>query len=377
VPEVDQLHAEAQVGLVGAEPGHGLRVGEHGDLPDRCAGDPFDRGGHRVGDDGPDVGAVGEAHLGVELHELELPVGPEVLVAQAPGDLVVAVEPTHHEQLLEQLGALGQRVELARGEAGRHDEVARPFGGGRDQHRGLDLDEAVGLHRSADRAVDRGPESEVALESLAPQVQVPVAQSQHLVDVGPVTDRDRRWLRRVEHLERSRRHLDRTGEEVGVDRARRALADRAGDPEAVLGPHAVRIGAVDAVGVDHDLDHACGVAQVEEQDAAVVPAAGHPPAELDGLADVVGPEVPGPVRAHHVIAPGGRSVVAGPGVVAVARRSQATSSARGTSDCSASGARRSLIPTTPRSASRAPSMTAYRAPERSASFHWAFTERPP
>ena len=44
-----------------------------------------------------------EAHLRIELHELVLPVGPEVLVAKTAGDLVVAIDARHHQQLLEQL----------------------------------------------------------------------------------------------------------------------------------------------------------------------------------------------------------------------------------------------------------------------------------
>ena len=36
------------------------------------------------GDDRDDVVLTGEAHLRVELHELELPVGAQVLVAEAP-----------------------------------------------------------------------------------------------------------------------------------------------------------------------------------------------------------------------------------------------------------------------------------------------------
>ena len=47
---------------------------------------------HRLADHGHDVVGVGEAHLDVELHELELAVGAQVLVAQAARDLVVAVE---------------------------------------------------------------------------------------------------------------------------------------------------------------------------------------------------------------------------------------------------------------------------------------------
>ena len=42
----------------------------------------------------------------------------EVLVAEALHDLEVAVEARHHEELLEELRALGERVELARRSGG-------------------------------------------------------------------------------------------------------------------------------------------------------------------------------------------------------------------------------------------------------------------
>jgi hypothetical protein len=47
------------------------------------------------------------------------------------------------KQLLELLGRLGQRVELAGVDAGRHDVVARAFGRGLDKDRRLDLKEAA------------------------------------------------------------------------------------------------------------------------------------------------------------------------------------------------------------------------------------------
>ncbi len=54
------------------------------------------------------------------------------------------------------------------------------------------------------------------------------------------------------------------------------------------------------LGVAHDdLDDPGRVAQVEEGDAAVVAAAGHPAGERHGLPDVVRPEASGGVRADH------------------------------------------------------------------------------
>ncbi len=76
VGELDELHPEPQVGLVGAET---LRRLVPGHARDRHRPFPgarhFGRGEHRDRDRVEHVLLVGEAHLDVELHELELAVG--------------------------------------------------------------------------------------------------------------------------------------------------------------------------------------------------------------------------------------------------------------------------------------------------------------
>ena len=59
-----------------------------------------------------------ERHLDVDLGELGLAVGAQVLVAEAARDLVVALDAGDHQQLLEELRRLRQRVELARRSCG-------------------------------------------------------------------------------------------------------------------------------------------------------------------------------------------------------------------------------------------------------------------
>jgi hypothetical protein len=62
----------------------------------------------------PHVLLRGETHLEIELVELtRRAVGARVLVAVTGGDLEVAVEAGGHQQLLELLRRLGQRVEPA------------------------------------------------------------------------------------------------------------------------------------------------------------------------------------------------------------------------------------------------------------------------
>ena len=143
---LDQLEAEAQVGLVAAVAVHRLVPGDGGDRRRALAGDGLGGVEHGLGDERQHLVLRDEAGLGVELHELVLPVGPEVLVAQAAGDLVVAVGAADHQQLLEQLGRLREGVEAARHLARRHEELAGALRRGRHQHRGLDLDEALALH---------------------------------------------------------------------------------------------------------------------------------------------------------------------------------------------------------------------------------------
>ena len=117
IGEVVELHAVANVGLVRSEAVDGLAVrearegvGEDGSLGNDGARDGE---GHAL-HPGHDVVLAHEAHLQVELGELGLAVAAQVLVAQAARDLEVAVEAADHEQLLELLGALGQRVDVAR-----------------------------------------------------------------------------------------------------------------------------------------------------------------------------------------------------------------------------------------------------------------------
>ena len=95
---------------------------------------------------------VDEAHLEVELGELGLAIGAQILVAEAADDLVVALEAAHHQQLLEQLRRLRQRVEVPGRHAGRDQEVARALRRRARQHRRLDLEEILGVEVVADRA---------------------------------------------------------------------------------------------------------------------------------------------------------------------------------------------------------------------------------
>ena len=54
-----------------------------------------------------------ERHLHIELGKLGLAIGAQIFIAETLDDLEISVEPADHENLLEQLRRLRQRIEFA------------------------------------------------------------------------------------------------------------------------------------------------------------------------------------------------------------------------------------------------------------------------
>src|SRR3546814_19128990 len=89
-----------------------------------------------------DVVLGDEAHLEIELVELAgRAIGARILVAKARRDLEIAVEPRHHQQLLEHLRRLRKRIELPRMAAAWHQIVTRAFGAASGPEQGLEPEE--------------------------------------------------------------------------------------------------------------------------------------------------------------------------------------------------------------------------------------------
>jgi hypothetical protein len=237
---------------------------------------------HGLGD-GADLGLGQEGGLDVDLRELGLAVGAQVLVAEALGDLVVAVEAGHHQQLLEQLRALRQREELAVVHAAGHQVVARAFGRALGEHGRLDVDEALLVQELAHLDGHAVAQAQVLLHLGAAQVQHAVRQAHGLRQVL-VVQRERRRDAGVEHHQFVAQHLDLAAGEVGVFGAGRARAHLAHDLQAELVAHAFGdLEHLGAVGVADDLHQAFAVAQVDEDHAAMVAAAVGPAHQGDGL----------------------------------------------------------------------------------------------
>ena len=252
-----------------------------------------DHAGVQLLDEVEDVLLVDEAHLQVELRELGLAVGAKVFVAEAAGDLIVLLEAGDHQQLLELLRRLRQGVEVAGIDAARHQVVARALRRRFRQDRRLDLVEAAGVEEVADVLVDAVAHGEAVVDGYAAQVEVAIAQSQQFVDLDLFIYVERRRLRRVQDLRFCSDDFDFARRQPGVLRAGGSGRDGAADAENVLVAHFAGdgVGVGRGLRVEDDLDEAAGIAQVDEDETAVVPPAVHPAGEQHFLAAVLFSEV--------------------------------------------------------------------------------------
>jgi hypothetical protein len=201
-------------------------------------------------------------------------------------DLVVAIEARHHQDLLEQLRRLRQRVELARVHARRHEEVARAFRRGLGEDRRFDVLETARVEPAAQRLHELDARAHHLLHFRAAQVEVAILQADVLARVLVRVEGQRLGL--VEQLDLRGDHFDLAGLDLRVHA--RAAAHGAGDAQAILITD-LRSGFDDrgvALRVrwfGDDLHDAFVVAQVDEAQAAEVAGDVGPAAQGDGLSD--------------------------------------------------------------------------------------------
>ena len=84
-----------------------------------------------------------EGRFYINLRELRLAVGSQIFVSKALGDLVVAIKPSHHQELFEQLRALRQREKHALIDTAGYQVVTRTLRRAFGQHRRFNVDETV------------------------------------------------------------------------------------------------------------------------------------------------------------------------------------------------------------------------------------------
>ena len=280
----------AQIGLVGAVFQHRFVIGDARERHRPQLALALELLEHAVEhrlDGGEDILLGHEGHLEIELIELaRRAVGAAVLVAEAGRDLEIAVEARDHQELLELLRRLGQGVELAGMQAARHQEVARTLGRARGQDRGLELGEPRLHHAPADAGDHPGAQQDVAVDALAAQIEEAVGEPQILAGILIAVDLERQHLGRGLQLIGLDAQLDLAGRKLRIDRLGRARHEPAGEGDDAFHPHRFDLAEERARGIDDALRDAVVIAQVDEQQIAVIALAVDPAGEAHRAAGI-------------------------------------------------------------------------------------------
>ncbi len=234
-----------------------------------------------------------ERHLHVELGEFGLAIGAEVFIAEASGDLEIAVVAGDHQDLLVKLRRLRESVEMAGMEAAGDEEIAGAFGRGAAEHGGLDLDEPQAAHGVAHHLGHLVTHQQDALHLRPAEVQVAIGEPQFLVRLAASGDLEGGRLSAGEDFERIGLDLDGAGLKLRILLAGEAFGDRALHADHIFGAEVVgglhQIGA--GIGVEDDLGHAVAIPQIDEDEAAVIAAGVYPTVEDHGSSGMVGAQL--------------------------------------------------------------------------------------
>ena len=281
---------QAQVGLVDAEGAHGFVVGDAREGHRQRDADGGESRGHESFDHGKDGFLLRERHLEVDLREFRLAIGAQIFIAEAADDLEILVHAGDHQDLLEELRRLRERVEIGRVHAAGHQIIARAFGRGAREERRLDLVEALRGKVFAYGKRDFVANLEIVLHLRASQVEIAILEPHFFVG-DCLFGRRKRWKLRVVQDQQVRRgDFDFAGDHFRVDRIGAAQADLADRGDDVFRAHVLGFGMAFGrkVLIQHNLRNAVAIAQVEEDEVAVIAPAIHPTHQRDGLAGVGG-----------------------------------------------------------------------------------------
>ena len=284
--DILEFQAVAGVGAVDAEAAHGFGVAHAGDFGEVDVEDLFPEAFDEAGDEGDDVVGIDEGHFQVDLRELGLAVGAGVFVAEAAADLHVAVAAADHEDLLEELGGLGECVKAAGVETGGDEEFAGAFGGGFVEDGRFNFEEAVLVAVVAHDLGDAMARDQGFGHLLAANVQVAVLEAEVFVDRLALAGGEGGRIGFVDEGGGGDDDFDVASNHFGVGAAFFAGADGAGEGDDVL----VAQGTADfvgglGVGMKNGLGDAFAVAEIDKDDAAVVAVGVDPAGQGDLAAD--------------------------------------------------------------------------------------------
>ena len=271
--QILQFHTETVVGLVTAVNIHGFLPGNA--LERQRNFNALDIHHHLVQHlfhDLQELVFIQEGTFDVHLGEVGLSVRTQVFVTEASGDLVVAFKAGDHQQLLVQLGRLGQSVEGSGMNSGGNQEVSGAFRSGTAQNRGFDIQEAVLIQEFADGTGNGCAHHQAVLHDWTAQVQIAVFHTGVFQSVSFIRNDQGSDLGGVDHVKVFHNDFNVTGRQSGV--LVLSFCHCTGYLQDVFLTHILQP-VVEAF-IEHKLHDAGAVAQVDEVHGTEVSLFGNP-----------------------------------------------------------------------------------------------------
>ena len=228
---------------------------------------------------------VHKRRLDVDLGELGLAVGAQILITIAAGDLVVLVYRRHHQHLLEKLRRLRQREELARVRAARYQIVPRPFRRRLRQRWRFDVPEALVFQKPSHMAGSVSAQLQTLQHFRAAQVQKAMLQTHVFAGIGVFVQLNGRRCRFVEHGEVYAEHFHRASLHVWIDGILGTPTNTSNQAQHVFVANPIGdFKAGRRVWIVDHLNDASAVADIQKDDATVIAPTVYPAEQLHRLA---------------------------------------------------------------------------------------------
>ncbi len=256
-----------------------------------------------------DLIAPHEGHLKVDLGELRLAVGTGVLIAEAAADLHIPVAAADHQDLLEELRRLRERVERAGQVPVGHEELTRSFGRALVQDRRLDLEKTILVEVPTGHLVQLVPGRQHPLHRGTAEVHIAIVHPELFGgQFAEIIRKEWRIVGLVQDLQPRHDDLDLAGRQFGVLTAD-TDSHAAFDGDHVLVAEFTRRlhgrGIDPVFGIEDELGDAETIAEIDEDQSAMVAIGVHPPIQADGQTNICLAELAASVRAkNHKFIPG-------------------------------------------------------------------------
>src|SRR5690606_9840357 len=140
--------------------------------------------------------------------KLWLSVSTEVFITETLHDLIIPVKAGYHQQLLEGLRRLWQRVELTVMQARGHYKVTRSFGSGFYKHRRLYFNEILAVQILACLLRHFVTELQAFPDHISPEVEVAVFHAEVVSAVSIIFYGEWRYFRRIQYRQLSHLQFD-------------------------------------------------------------------------------------------------------------------------------------------------------------------------